>query len=49
MFLNNGDLYSFDNLISLKFPYLIDGDNEIQVQGRCTCKFIYRFLENIGV
>lgn len=49
MFLDNGDLYSFDNLISLKFPYLIDGDNEIQVQGRCTCKFIYRFLENIGV
>lgn len=48
-FSNDGDLYSFDNLTSLKFPYFIDGDNEIQVQGKCTCKFTYRFFENIGV
>ena len=49
VFSDDGSLYSFDNLTSLMFPYLIDGDNEIKIQGRCTCKFIYRFLENIGV
>lgn len=45
----DGSLYSFDNLTSLRFPYLIDGDNEIQIQGKCICDITYRFYANIGV
>ena len=45
----DGSLYSFDNLTSLKFPYLIDGDNEIQIQGNCICNITYRFYANVGV
>lgn len=45
----DGSLYSFDNLTSLRFPYLIDGNNEIQIQGKCICDITYRFYANIGV
>ena len=46
---SSGELYSFDNLTSLKFPYLIDGNNVITVQGKCICTISYRFFENIGI
>lgn len=49
VFDSDGNFYSFDNLTSLKFPCLIDGENLIEISGKCICRITYRFYVNIGV
>lgn len=49
LYLQDGSLYSFNNLNNFNWVAILDGMNEINVTGKCTVNIQTRFFENVGV